>query len=744
MGMMSNDSRITHFAALNITILFIALIPAKVFSQLQLVRADSIPVTVSGKPLNLAWAGGFNSPQFSEIDLDGDGVKDLFVLERNFNGIVKTFINEGTNDSVDYHHDSFYQAAFPPMRNWALLADYNCDGKEDIFTSVPFGIAVYRNDFSNSTGIKFTKVTGLLRTSTPQGEDILYVSPPDIPSITDIDNDGDLDILAFDILGKYVEYHKNQSIENNGNCDELVFELKNRCWGYFSENETNNGINLFDTCAENVPDPEKSGRHAGSTLLAVDLTGNQVKDLVIGDIAHDNLVKLTNGGTTTSSGMVAVDSVFPSNTIPVDLTTFPAAFYLDVNNDQLKDLLVSPNNPNTSVNTHSAWYYKNTGTQDAPEFTYQADDFLQGQMIDVGEGAKPVFFDYDSDGKQDIVIGNFGYFIESATFQSKLALYRNNGTNAMPSFEFIEDDYSGLSAFNFKGVYPAFGDLDNDGDQDLLSGDEEGNIHLFTNIAEQGQPAIFVLSGPNYKGIDVGQTAMPQIVDVDRDELPDLLIGERSGTIKYFKNTGSDTEPDFSSSPTNDLFGEIDVMPECCTGYSSPYMTKGSVGSSILYVGSEKGILYLFNDIDDNLNGGFSIVDSLFLHGLNVNVSGSDINSDGKEELVYGEYAGGIAILKSGIPVFIDVTERMEAQIDVTVFPNPATDQLNIRVNEPVENTDYTILLTNAYGQLLMNRNISHDENVLTLRISNYPKGIYLLRISSENGQTTMKKIVVR
>ena len=106
-----------------------------------------------------------------------------------------------------------------------LMRDYNCDGKEDVFTSVPAGVAVYRNDTGPDGKLKFTLVTSLLQTIGLDGQTPLYVSPPDIPAIADIDNDGDLDFLSFNILGSTVEYHKNFSMGNNGSCDFLEFEL---------------------------------------------------------------------------------------------------------------------------------------------------------------------------------------------------------------------------------------------------------------------------------------------------------------------------------------------------------------------------------------------------------------------------------------------------------------------------------------------------------------------------------------
>jgi hypothetical protein len=722
-------------------LLFIA-VSSSLVAQLQLVRYDSITVTKDGDTLAMAWAGGFNSPQFSAIDLNGDGIQDLFAFERNFYGMPKTFINKGIAGEVSYFYDPFYQKAFPKMSNWALLADYNCDGEADIFTNVPFGVAVYRNEFQETTYLSFTKVSALLQTSINGEQEPLYVSPPDLPALTDIDGDGDLDFLTFDILGKYVEYHQNQSIQNTGTCNDLDFNLESRCWGYFSENETNNGIKLYDTCESLQPVNPENERHAGSVLLALDLNGNGLKDLVIGDIANNNLVALLNDGTLAVASMQSVDTAFPSNSIPVNLTTFPAGFYLDVNNDNKKDLLVTPNNPNTSENINNILFYENKGTASNPDFEFQTNSFLQEEMIDVGAGAKPVFFDYNNDGLLDLVIGNFGYFQEGGSYLSALSLYENTGTQTSPVFSFVTNDYSNLSVLDLNGIYPAFGDLNGDGKAELITGDEEGNLYLFSDISEEGQPASFVLTQPKYKNIDVGQTAMPQLVDVNRDGKTDLLIGERGGTINYFENTGTTTQPDFASTPTNDFFGGIDVMLECCTGYSAPFFTEDSVGNSLLYVGSEAGNLFLYNNIDQNLEGSFNLVDSLFLYGLQINLSGADINNDGKTELVYGEYAGGVTVLKNGTPEFLSFPEKKFASFEVLLYPNPVTSKLTVQVQNIPEGKKLKMALITIFGETVEEFN-SLNRGKNSISVKNLKKGIYFVKVTSDN-QTITKKIIIQ
>src|SRR5690349_1305046 len=96
-------------------------------------RVDSIPVVINSTTLNNAWAGGINFPLFSEIDLNGDGIHDLFIYDR-VNNRVSTFINDGSPGTNAWKYAPEYRSHFPPINKWALLYDYNCDGKADLFT----------------------------------------------------------------------------------------------------------------------------------------------------------------------------------------------------------------------------------------------------------------------------------------------------------------------------------------------------------------------------------------------------------------------------------------------------------------------------------------------------------------------------------------------------------------------------------------------------------------------------------
>ncbi len=96
-------------------------------------------------------------------------------------------------------------------------------------------------------------------------------------------------------------------------------------------------------------------------------------------------------------------------------------------------------------------------------------------------------------------------------------------------------------------------------------------------------------------------------------------------------------------------------------------MMEDSLGNYLLYVGSEQGWLYQYNNIENNLDGPFNLLDSLYLYGVNVNVSGADLNNDGKTEMVYGEFAGGIGLLKYGIPQGIGIRKINQNKIEFTI-----------------------------------------------------------------------------
>jgi hypothetical protein len=717
------------------------------------VRADTVKVTVSGDTLKNPWAGGLNFCQFSQIDLNQDGIKDLFVFDRSGNRI-STFINHGTPNTVDYTYAPQYIGNFPPLHDWALLQDYNCDGKEDIFSysDVAGGIKVYKNISTTSTGLQFQLVTPLIYSTyyNPPANN-LYVSQVDIPALVDMDDDGDLDILTFWVLGTYVEYHKNLSMETYGTCDSLKFQMKNQCWGYFSENASNNSVNINDSCGSNVPNPQRKAftneltkeRHTGSTLLSFDTNCDGTKELLLGDVSFSNMVMLYNDGTPVANHIGLQDYNYPSYDTPINVTLFPAAFYLDVNNDGEKDLIVSPNAQNVSENFTSVHYYKDVAAGCQATFSFVKNDLLQDEMIETGEGAYPAWFDYDNDGLKDLFIGNYAYYAPGPD-QSMVSLYRNTGTAASPKFDLVTRDYANLNSLGLLAMAPSFGDLDNDGDKDMIIGDYNGHVHYFENIAPSGNTANFVLSQANMTSvttghaIDVGSFATPQIIDVDRDGKNDLLIGARSGKLAWYRNTSA-TSPVFDS--ITHFFGGVNVTKvNSSTGYSVPMLYDRN-GTYNMLVGTESGYLYRYTNIENNLNGTFTKADTTYKNlreGLRTAPAITYLNNDTLPDLVIGNYAGGVSLFMGDIVsgIYDDRKELAFAQL----YPNPAADNINIAISSP-NAYNAQVIIYSVLGQELKRTTIITNSSS-SVDIAGLPAGVYYCRIIVHNSELVKKFIV--
>ena len=55
---------------------------------------------------------------------------------------------------------------------------------------------------------------------------------------------------------------------------------------------------------------------------------------------------------------------------------------------------------------------KNQAADESVNLNLIARNALLDQMIEVGSGAHPVFFDYNNDSLMDIIIANYGYYTE--------------------------------------------------------------------------------------------------------------------------------------------------------------------------------------------------------------------------------------------------------------------------------------------------------------------------------------------
>ena len=223
------------------------------------------------------------------------------------------------------------------------------------------------------------------------------------------------------------------------------------------------------------------------------------------------------------------------------LDSYSSPAFADLDGDGDQDLIVG-----TFRNRID--YYENTGTAGHPGFTqrFGSDNPMGGYLV--YGFTEPVPADLDGDGDFDLMIvnGSIQYFENTGTAAGPEFTERTGASNPMDGIN------ASLGAFDSIVSLP-LADLDNDGDSDLVVTHQDGGIDFYENTGTIANPRFTQRSGAanplenvHVTPVNAARQGGTALVDLDGDDDFDLIFLGWEGVNPYFENIGTPANPRFA------------------------------------------------------------------------------------------------------------------------------------------------------------------------------------------------------
>ena len=578
--------------------------------------------------------GGFNMPRPQLLDIDADGDHDLFVQEHP--NAIMFFERNDTPGPLLWTWRSDKYAGLD-IGEWYRFADMDGDGDFDLLAEQPYSHMRYYKNVGTPLRAAFVQAADTLRDA--EGEPV-FSDRQNIPNITDIDCDGLPDLFIGRIDGTVMRYEAVETepvpvfklLTENFEDIRIVAQFGQPGMPAppalpnipgededFMDEGPSPGRDFFVEDTQDRSDP----LHGANTMTFADIDGDNDQDLFWGDFFEPGLLYIENTGSCARPRLRTTPVSFPPGN-PLQSSGYNAPAFGDLDADGDMDLLAGvlggAFNPNKTARSNLYMY------EQLPEerFALRTTRFMD--QIDVGSESYPVLVDLDADGDDDLLVSN------------KISS-EDGRTASLTYFENADGAYHAGEAPDFFPAYhyaPAFADLDDDGDKDLLLGTWNDGIAWYRNEGAPGAPH-FVLKQRAFIRLTRGSHTTPALVDIDNDGDLDLFVGETSGAINFYRNAGTPSAPTFEF--VSDEYAGIDVGRR-----SVPtFIDADRDGDLDMIVGSEHEGLLLFRNRGDQTTPMFGESESLPYDVPEAAVpSFGDPDGDGALELVVGGYSGGL------------------------------------------------------------------------------------------------------
>ncbi|ERM84841.1 hypothetical protein P872_22535 [Rhodonellum psychrophilum GCM71 = DSM 17998] len=700
-------------------VLIFLILPTFAFSQTAFELDQQVKVTVAEKSLLMPFAGGINASQFQEMDVDNDGVEELIAWDINTRRVSVFKIVE---DEITFLPEMSYY--FPSdVNGFLVLADFDGDGKKDLFTSSTLGIKAYRN--STPTNGKFPVwelAQNFLRLDNGSN---LQANNLDIPIIMDLDGDGDLDIATFNFAsGDFLEFYLNTSVERKGVADIDGFAFPETRWGKFefcgcgsfSFGITCSGLPI--SRAMDFPENQRIQHSGGHSILYSDFDGDGIRDLLMGQDQCNTLYFLVNKGTNAQPLFDEFSTELPGLGPLPEFPIFHTSYLFQ------NQLLISSNSSAVAAQYQTDFANSIYQFSLGENTSLISTAFLQKEMLDMGENSRPFFRGNSSNGEM-IVTANS---LKNGKIVGKASLFKVENEN----WSLQESDYLGLSNLGLTDLqYQEFVNSKNQ-NTSWFAGTDTLNFALVKklfvinkeNLAESKEVTIPV----------TGIRPMDHFEFFSYQKKDYLLLAKQTGELVLFD---VDFAPDITIRLNQRDFLGFSDNP--ASRNLNVHLISGALPS--LYVVDQRGVLaYLENFMNSNVR------ESISLRLLDNQTGQSRLSRNSwiahipkpfgeNFDLVIGNNGAGLQYLKS------ISSEQIPSENDflVKVFPNPSTGPFKI-ISSQVTNAR----LITSIGQVIWENGEIKANIEMEIDASILSPGLYILQLVNEKGQSVSKKIIIK
>jgi hypothetical protein len=405
------------------------------------------------------------------FDYDNDGYLDIYLVNSLTVDLVKS---KQKTRSLLYHNNG--DGTFSDVTDkagvgdigWGMgvaIGDYDNDGFDDIYVTCLGPNHLLRNSGKGT----FTDVTQSAGVTDPRWSTGA--------SFVDYDNDGKLDLF----VSNYVDFDVNNLPEfgKGRSCQFKGVPVQCGPRGLKGAGDSlyhNNGNGTFTDVSKKAGVSDADGYY-GLGVICSDFDEDGLVDIYVANDSTPNFLYHNNGDGTFkdigfSSGMAVNENGSEQGSMGVTLG--------DYDHDQRLDMFIT--NFDDDYNT----LYHDDGKGSFTDVSYAA-KVAEVSLPYVGWGTQ--FFDYDNDGWVDLLVVNGHVYPQLPSYRQRNFVHHNNQDG---TFTEVGMQLGAPFAEKRTGRGAAFGDIDNDGDVDVVINNLDGPPLVLRNDGGNANNSVLI------------------------------------------------------------------------------------------------------------------------------------------------------------------------------------------------------------------------------------------------------------